>query len=267
MTRRAAAPTPRGLRLAAAIGLVALGGSVLAADAPSRGGLVPAPRKTREELVREWDLNSDGTIDKGEVEVASSRMRRERAELRLNSGIDPVTGLPRGEEGLLVDPGDADLAVEPATPEDEAGEEPDRDERPALPGTRVPRITVPKPGRTPIAAQASGAVQGSAAKSGGMAQSGGARQAAADGTRAAADLKRQPLTGGVKAGGLPARAGYGAGVPATPLNAGLPVVPKPRPATGPMTPARGGLVPAPRQPAASPTTTRPARSRDLYDPY
>jgi len=50
---------------------------------------------SREELVRKWDLNSDGSIDEGEAEVARSRMRRDRAELQLKSGIDPLTGKPR----------------------------------------------------------------------------------------------------------------------------------------------------------------------------
>lgn len=227
------------LRVAVAVALVGAGVG-RAADPPAiGGGLVPTPRKTREERVREWDLNSDGKIDQGEAEVASSRMRRERAELRLNSGIDPVTGLPRGESLIFTDPGDADLAVEPVVPEDEPADEPEPDERPALPRTRVPRSTLPDPG-------------------------GAAAKPKTGGSRAAADLKRQPMTGGVKAGGLPARAGYGTGVPAAPLNAGLPIPPKSRAAAVPPAAARGGLVPTPRAAAPAP---RPARSRDMYDPY
>ena len=75
------------------------------------------PRKTREELIREWDINSDGKIEIGEAEVAASRMRLERATMRLNSGFDPVTGRPRGEPEPVEEPvedeePDADLAAE-----------------------------------------------------------------------------------------------------------------------------------------------------------
>lgn len=245
MIDRHGEPTRSLLRIAVAIAIVgAIVGVGRAADPPALGGgLVPTPRKTREERVREWDLNSDGKIDQGEAEIASSRMRRERAELRLNSGIDPVTGLPRGEAPSPIDPGDADLAVEPAEPEDEPAEEPEPDERPTLPRSRVPRPTAPAPGGAAAAPQANG-------------------------SRAAANLKRQALTGGVKAGALPARAGYGPGVPSAPLNAGLPIPPKPR-AAAPATAARGGLVPTPRVPAPrTPPPASPAsRSRDMYDPY
>lgn len=231
-------------RCIAAVALVA-GCAAFAQDtAPRGGGLVPTPRKTREELVREWDLNSDGKIDQGEAEVASSRMRRERAELRLNSGIDPVTGLPRGEPAPAAPAADDDAPADPQPePTEPAGK--DRDDAPRLPGTRVPRPTVPGTDRSGSGAKASG------------------QPAPTTGTRATADLKRQPVTGGVRAGGLPARAGYGAGVPAAPLNAGLPIVPRQRPGAAA---ARGGLVPTPR-PASPAPASRPTGARDLYDPY
>jgi hypothetical protein len=238
-SRPAASPLAVVVMLAAA--------AASAADPPRGAGLVTAPRKTREELVREWDLNSDGKIDKGEMEVASSRMRLERAELRLNSGIDPLTGLPRGTAPIVQEPDDADIEAEAEVPEDEP---PDADADKRLPGTRVPRPTLPGAGRGGPAKPA----EAEPAPAGG--------KAGLAGTRAAADQKRQPFTGGVRGGGLPARAGYGAGVPAAPLNAGLPIPPKPRP--GATLPARGGLVPAPRQPAPAP---RPSGPRDLYDPY
>ncbi|MGB8853275.1 MAG: hypothetical protein WCC69_06905, partial [Pirellulales bacterium] len=106
--------------------VVAVGGAAgVAAEKPrpSAGAAaqttpVPVvPRKTRAELIREWDINSDGTIDIGEAEVAASRMRLERAAMRLNSGFDPVTGRPRGEpepEEEPVEDGepDSDLAAE-----------------------------------------------------------------------------------------------------------------------------------------------------------
>lgn len=231
-------------------------GSAGAADsAASRGGLLPTPvpRKTREELVREWDLNHDGTIDQGEAEVAASKMRRERAALRLNSGLDPVTGRPRGEPVEEPPPDDVDTTIEPDVPEDEP--DTDRDERPALPGTRVPRPQLP--GRSSTGAKPPSGTR-----------------AATAGSRAAADLKRQPVTGGIRAGGLPARAGYGAGVPAAPLNAGQPITPRTRATLPPANQqVRGGLVPTP--PAAPPnapavTAPRPAPPRgpgEMFDPY
>ena len=233
----------------AAMAVLFAGGAVVAEAAePRRGGLVPAPRKTREELVREWDLNHDGAIDPGEAELAASRMRRERAALRLNSGIDPVTGLPRGEPVEPLLPDDADAATEPEIPEEEPVT--DRDERPALPGTRVPRPTPPGHKAAATTPPPTG------------------KPATAAGSRAAADLKRQPLTGGVRAGGLPARAGYGAGVPATPLNAGQPIVPRTRGTAPPTNQARGGLVPTPpAAPSASRPPLAPRGPREMYDPY
>lgn len=251
------------------IGIAILHGSILAptvgAEPARGGGFVPTPRKTREELVREWDLNSDGKIDAGEMEVAASRMRRERAELRLNSGIDPVTGLPRGEAMGDEEPADPDAAAAEPDPqqaaEDEKAAADDASKR--IPGTSVPRPTVPRAGH-PNAPDTKAAKD---TKDGAPPAASAAKPGFA-GTRAAADQKRQPITGGVRGGGMPARAGYGAGVPAAPLNAGLPIVPKPGPAAtlGKQSPARGGLVPVPRQPppAAPP---RPTASRDLYDPY
>lgn len=59
----------------------------------------PATGLTREELVRRWDLDGDGTISKSEADVARARMRRERLEMQFEDGLDPVTGLPRGESG------------------------------------------------------------------------------------------------------------------------------------------------------------------------
>lgn len=217
-------------------------------DASPGGGFMSAPRKTRQELVREWDLNSDGTIDAGEVEIAASKMRRDRAELRLNSGIDPVTGLPRGTDVLAPDPGAVDDDAERTRP----AEEPPADDaaeqaKPSLPGTRVPRPAAAATARPQDKPQD-------------MPQAGG-RPA---GGAAPKDLRRQPLTGGVRAGGLPARAGYGAGDQAKPLNAGLPIVPQTRAAPAPAPGGRSGLVPAPRPVAPA---VRPSRPRDLYDPY
>lgn len=53
------------------------------------------PTASREELMRQWDINRDGKVDTGEAEIARSRMRRARNDAMLNSGTDPVTGRPR----------------------------------------------------------------------------------------------------------------------------------------------------------------------------
>ena len=220
------------------------------AGAAARSTDVPlVPRKTREELLREWDLNADGKIDTGEAEVAASRMRLERATVRLNSGFDPVTGRPRdeaepGHEPIEEEERDSDLAAEL-----EAATPPPRKKPPASPttsGTRSPGGAALFPAQRPL-----------------------------------------PMTGGVRAGAQAARPGYGAS-PAPSLNAGRPL-PTARPTTasrplnaaasaqqpagvsgGAAMPAtaggaatqrpRGGLLPRPPlQP--------PPRSRDLYDPY
>lgn len=212
-----------------------------AADPAPAGGSAVPQRLTREELVKKWDLNSDGKIDKGEAEVASSRMRRERAELRLNSGIDPVTGLPRDEEPPAEPPQPPDLDTLLGTEtEPRASAKPDRD-GPALPGTRVPRSETPgaKPPRP-----ASPAVTGARAP-----------------TPRPSPL-RQPITGGVRGGGMAARPGYGVRGAAAPLNAGRPIDSLRDPSGGPRglppTSARGGLVPRP--PPARPP-------RETFDPY
>jgi len=259
-------------RLVVVLALVA-GGLVavaVAADAPGRPAAAPVPaastptpivpRKTRDELVREWDMNKDGKIDVGEAEVAASRMRLERANIRLNTGIDPVTGRPRGE----------------TEPEEEPAED-DR-ERDELLGTAdAADDDTPTPPKKPA----------------GRTRTSGTQTPSSN----AARLQQQrplPITGGVRAGAQAARPGYGAAAPQS-LNAGIPILRPPtangrdtsnapqtlnagRPLNaagggrpfGPTVPGqpngpgavsrpRGGLLPRP--------PLQPQRSRDLYDPY
>lgn len=144
---------------------------------------------SREELVRKWDLNSDGSIDEGEAEVARSRMRRDRADLQLKSGIDPLTGKPRI---LAVD--DADPAADPH-PEQPEPERP-RAKRAAgeagLPGTRVPDAKPPIPATRQPAAATDG-------------RAGGPARADSGARRPRPDLNAGRLPPGAAPQGLPGR--------------------------------------------------------------
>jgi hypothetical protein len=95
---------------------------------------------TREELLRSWDLDGDGSISPSEADLARARMRRQRAEMHLESGIDPVTGLPRGESPTRPE-GEPQprYQLPPEVPTDEP-------EEPAgLDATGKPKSTRPKP--------------------------------------------------------------------------------------------------------------------------
>jgi hypothetical protein len=224
--------------------LFAAGCAAAAAAEPAAGKSVPTTRLSREELVRKWDLNADGKVDKSEAELASSRMRRERAEMRLKSRIDPVTGRPRGEAAPepKPEPPDADtLFGAEAEPADADEAQP---ERPALPGTRAPRTAAPRPSRPRVASSAAD------------------KDEKDEEPTPRPSRIRQPLTGGVRGGGVAARPGHGGREPSPPLNAGRPIESL-RAGAGavsgpPQAATRGGLVP--RRPAPRPT-------REIYDPY
>ncbi|MFM8802986.1 MAG: hypothetical protein ACKOK8_03590, partial [Planctomycetia bacterium] len=88
-------------------------------------GMAPAaaqspPPPSREELLRQWDLDRDGKVDASETELARSRMRRTRNEAIMNSGTDPVTGRPRTR--ATIDP----VTGRPLAPQAAANEPPDR---------------------------------------------------------------------------------------------------------------------------------------------
>ena len=262
------------IAIATMTGVLLLASAAVAADAPRRPPASPAPaastpapvilRKTREELIREWDSNKDGKIDLGEAEVAASRMRLERAEIRLNTGIDPITGRPRGEP----------------EPEEEPVEE-DRDEDDPFGSADATNDDTPTPPKKPVGRTTTSGTQPPSNNAGRLQQQ-----------------RPMPLNGGVRAGAQAARPGYGADVPQS-LNAGIPIQ-RPTlngrdaldtPSTlnagrplnaagggrqfGPIVPGqpgaagngagaagsrpRGGLLPRP--------PLLPQRSRDLYDPY
>jgi hypothetical protein len=91
-------PPLRALTLGFAVALLAMPSATAQLATGSKGpSSSPTTGLTREELVRRWDLDGDGTISKSEADIARARMRRQRYEMHLESGIDPVTGLPRGE--------------------------------------------------------------------------------------------------------------------------------------------------------------------------
>jgi hypothetical protein len=187
---------------------------------------------TREELVRQWDLDGNGTIDSSEAAVAKARMRRGRKQLQRNDGLDPITGRPRATADE-----DAEPDASPTTPEVPADVPPRAAKRsapgPALPGTRVPDVAPPRAGRNTSA---------------GRDADGSAPDASADPARPSAarpgEARSGTVTGGVRAGAPAARQGYGSLAPKPDLNAGRPrldaTLPRPAPSRG------GGLLPTGR---------------------
>ena len=225
-----------------AVGLVAVALAAPPAGAaepsPGRGGglvpgaSAPVPIKTREELLREWDLDGDGTISKSEADVARARMRRQRLEMQLGGGIDPLTGLPREAAGQQADePADEPLYQLPPEPPPEA---PSRSGQ----GEPLPGLSIPVPPKPAAVSPPSGR---------GAAAAGKAAPPPAPVSARASWLPPQRLapavTGGVRAGGLPATPGYGSSAWSD-LNAGR----RPPPADPRPSGASGGLLPTTRPP-------------------
>ena len=117
-------------------------------DAPSISGGMG-----RDELLRRFDLDSDGRIDEAEAEAARARMRRERVDTMQNSGLDPLTGRPRGaapagpprdeppaRDDDLILPG-APQDPPPRKPADDAEKKPVPQPAPAVPPGRGPPLT------------------------------------------------------------------------------------------------------------------------------
>jgi len=218
-------------------GLIGLPGTPAFAQTP--------PPSSREELMRKWDVDRDGKVDASEAEAARSRMRRARNDALMQSGTDPVTGRPRvatdpatgrpippaadqGDRGgLAATTDDGGLILVPGTGEQLGGmggadtaqgqsTRPTRPERPALPGNRVPATSSMIPPVTPNQSTGRG--------SPGISPGPGPRPISpAEGTgrdRRISTERPGIISGGVRAGGPAARAGYGAGGPPTDLNAG-----------------------------------------------
>lgn len=245
-------------RTFATVGSIAV--ALVAVSATSLRAVEP-PLASREELVRRWDLNDDGAIDEGEAEVARSRMRRERAEVDMQAGLDPLTGKPR----IMA-------ADDAAGAKDEPKRSPLEDDQPpaagrkkpetGLPGTRAPDVRPPIPSSRSGPAAGAGTVDdrpaaGRDARPGGGVSRQGAIRGGTSGTGGGI------VTGGARAGGA-ARPGYGSTVPRPDLNAGrLPAgPPRRRP-----TPAGGGLLPRPRTAPVRPAPPPARRTVDDYDVY
>ena len=124
------------------------------------GGLLPTREKptigggqTRDEMLRKFDLDSDGRIDEGEAEAVRTRTRRDKFESLQDSGLDPLTGRPRraGAEGTsaAVPPiGHDEITFPPSKseaprpkPDGGAERKPAADPAPTPPQGRVPVIT------------------------------------------------------------------------------------------------------------------------------
>lgn len=238
--------------------------AVAAAVGPVRDGRGAEPAfSSRDELIRKWDLNKDGAIDEGEVEMARSKMRRERTELQMQSGIDPLTGRLRSPADEDDAAAEAEAEPVPTLPEAEQPRPKTGKPTAPLPGTRAPVVQppIPSPRATgPAAAGPGGTAAAPARGPGGSATYRGLSAGADQGV----------VTGGARAGGL-ARPGYGATLPKPDLNAGrLPAGPPGRRPT----PASGGLLPSlrtrpiqPAPPVTPPPAPAPRRVVDDYEVY
>lgn len=116
---------------------------------PTRDARNDTSTMTKEEILQRFDLDADGRIDEGEAETARARMRRDRIETLLKSGIDPLTGRPRDAAAAPAgEPAaDDDLLLVPGKPDDAAREKPAAKKEEKKPTARPP-ATVPY-GRAP----------------------------------------------------------------------------------------------------------------------
>ena len=217
----------------------------------------PEVGMTREELMRRFDLNSDGKVDASEAAIAQSRMRQKRLAAQSNLGFDPLTGLPRGESSgspLGVDPlAEIRTRSQQGLPQDARaslagpGEDvglvlPELDDETATtqPQNILPDESAdPEPAGIPPAAVESPVTPRPSGPRRPAGRGSGAAQADPNGAR-----KSGPVTGGVRAGAPPARSGYGSGVPSQDLNAARrfpdqPAVPQAGPGRGPLSSAAG----------------------------
>ena len=125
------------------------------ADGRRGAGLLPTREtpsvsggQTRDEMLRRFDLDSNGRIDEGELKAARTRMRRDRMEALQNSGVDPLTGRLRGAsptDESAAEPRDGDdLIFPPANPPDVPQRKPEAEKKPlAQPAPKAATGTPP----------------------------------------------------------------------------------------------------------------------------
>ena len=221
--------------------------------APRSGGLLPERGRAstsgailRQELIKRWDLNTDGRIDESEADVARLRMRQDRNENQRNRGLDPLTGRQRvpttlnatvlgaGRTDVLTENGTADESMLPESTLPEStfpldGSDPleitaealpakPKKSAAALPGTRAPQVVVPTQNGS---AKAPGPRIQNSTGSLPVAGSNHAQEKSAEKSGVQRQTPRAALsTGGTRAGAAPVRPGYGSNVPINDLNAG-----------------------------------------------
>ncbi len=221
--------------------------------APRSGGLLPERGRAstsgailRQELIKRWDLNTDGRIDESEADVARLRMRQDRNENQRNRGLDPLTGRQRvpatlnatglgaGRTDVLTENGTADESTLPESTFPESkfpldGSDPleitaealptkPKKSAAALPGTRAPQVVVPTQNGS---AKAPGPRAQNSTGSLPVAGSNHAQEKSAEKSGVQRQAPRAALsTGGTRAGAAPVRPGYGSNVPINDLNAG-----------------------------------------------
>ena len=216
--------------------------------APRSGGLLPERGRAstsgailRQELIKRWDLNTDGRIDESEADVARLRMRQDRNENQRNRGLDPLTGRQRvpatlnatglgaGRTDVLTENGTADESTLPESTFPLDGSDPleitaealpakPKKSAAALPGTRAPQVVVPTQNGS---AKAPGPRAQNSTGSLPVAGSNHAQEKSAEKSGVQRQTPRAALsTGGTRAGAAPVRPGYGSNVPINDLNAG-----------------------------------------------
>ena len=216
--------------------------------APRSGGLLPERGRAstsgailRQELIKRWDLNTDGRIDESEADVARLRMRQDRNENQRNGGLDPLTGRQRvpttlnatglgaGRTDVLTENGTADESMLPESTFPLDGSDPleitaealpakPKKSAAALPGTRAPQVVVPTQNGS---AKAPGPRVQNSTGSLPVAGSNHAQEKSAEKSGVQRQAPRAALsTGGTRAGAAPVRPGYGSNVPINDLNAG-----------------------------------------------
>ena len=216
--------------------------------APRSGGLLPERGRAstsgailRQELIKRWDLNTDGRIDESEADVARLRMRQDRNENQRNRGLDPLTGRQRvpatlnatglgaGRTDVLTENGTADESTLPESTLPLDGNDPleitaealpakPKKSAAALPGTRAPQVVVPTQNGS---AKAPGPRIQNSTGSLPVAGSNRVQEKSAEKSGVQRQTPRAALsTGGTRAGAAPVRPGYGSNVPINDLNAG-----------------------------------------------